>query len=43
MWAVNKVAGRNVFNTDYVNKIDKYMKSHGDVTLDELLKSGDIV
>lgn len=43
MWAVNKVVGRNVFNTDYVNKIDKYMKSHGDVTLDELLKSGDIV
>ena len=26
-----------------VNKVDKYMKSHGDVTLDELLKSADIV
>ena len=43
MWSVNKVVGRRVFDTEYVNKVDKYMKSHGDVTLDELLKSADIV
>lgn len=43
MWAVNTAVGRKVFDTKYVNKIEKYMSSHKSLTLDELLKSDDIL
>ena len=43
MWAVNTAVGRKLFDTKYVNKIEKYMSSHKSLTLDELLKSDDIL
>ncbi len=39
MWLVNKIMGREVFTHDYVHQIDKLMKQHSDLTIDELLSS----
>lgn len=41
MWVVNKAVGKNMFNTEYVNMIDRYMAKHADVTISQLLDSDD--
>jgi hypothetical protein len=38
-WVVNKVLGKEQFNTQYVQMADRYMQSHQDATVDQLLKN----
>lgn len=39
MWIVNKAMEQDVFDTDYVKAVAKYMKQHPDMTVEELLTS----
>lgn len=39
MWVTNKTLGVELFNTEYTDKVDKYMKKHGEVTVRQLLES----
>lgn len=41
MWVANKAIGREVFDTDYVGMVDRYMHKHRDVTVAQLLESDD--
>lgn len=41
MWMTNKTLGVELFNTEYTDKVDKYMKKHGEVTVRQLLESDD--
>lgn len=41
MWVANKAMGLDVFNTDYVRAIGRYMKKHPDITVLQLLESDD--
>lgn len=41
MWVTNKTLGVELFNTEYTDKVDKYMKKHGEVTVRQLLESDD--
>lgn len=36
-WIVNKVVGRKVFRTKYVDMVNKYVKHHKDISADRLL------
>ncbi len=38
-WVVNKVMNREVFQSNTVKNIDRYMNSHKDMSVDLLLKS----
>ena len=38
MWIANKVIGKQIFKTDYVNVIDKYMRKHKTTSVASLLK-----
>lgn len=38
-WVVNKVLGKEQFNTQYVQMADRYMKKHQDATAEQLLKN----
>ena len=38
-WTVNKALGRQVFNTVFTRTVDRYMKNHPKVTVDQLLKN----
>ena len=37
MWVVNKVTGKNTFDTPELRRIDQYMKSNPKVTISQLL------
>lgn len=41
MWVTNKVMHKKVFSTLYVDSIDKYMRAHPSVTVEDLLESRD--
>lgn len=41
MWVTNKVVGSDVFDTDYIRMINRYMKKHPRVTVEQLLESDD--
>ena len=41
MWVANKALGSEVFNTDYVRAIGRYMKKHPEITVLQLLESDD--
>lgn len=41
MWVTNKVMGTDVFDTDYIRMINRYMKKHPRVTVEQLLESDD--
>ena len=41
MWVGNKALGKCFWKTPFVKMIDNYMKSHEDVSVEELLKSND--
>jgi hypothetical protein len=41
MWVVNEALGQEVFDSDYVKMVGKYMKKHPNVTIAELLASDD--
>ncbi len=41
MWVSNKALGSEVFNTDYVRAIGRYMKKHPEITVLQLLESDD--
>ena len=38
-WVVNQVLGKELFNTQYVQMIERYMKKHKDTIVDQLLKN----
>lgn len=38
-WVVNRATGKKVFNTVFTRTIDRYMKKHPKVTIDQLLKN----
>ena len=38
-WVVNKALGKEQFNSEYVQMADRYMKSHQNATVDQLLKN----
>ena len=38
-WVVNQVFGKELFNTQYVQMIERYMKKHKDTIVDQLLKN----
>jgi len=38
-WVVNKALGKEQFNSQYVQMADRYMKSHQNATVDQLLKN----
>lgn len=38
-WVVNKVLGKEQFNTQFVQMVERYMKSHQNATVDQLLKN----
>lgn len=38
-WVVNKAMGKNVFYSLYVRAIDRYMRHHKQVTIDQMLKN----
>jgi hypothetical protein len=40
-WVVNKVTGHHDFSSEYINMVDRYMKSHADVTVAALLAGDD--
>lgn len=42
MWIVNRVMARQVFNSRYVNIIDRYMHRHPKVSYEQLLKMEDL-
>lgn len=39
-WVVNRVMKRSFFNTPYVAEADRYMKSHHNMTVEQLLRLG---
>jgi hypothetical protein len=41
MWVVNEAMGQEVFDSDYVKMVGKYMKKNPKVTIAELLASDD--
>ncbi len=41
MWVVNKAIGSQMFRTDYVTMVERYMNSHPAVTVSHLLASDD--
>lgn len=41
MWVTNKAMGSEFFNTDYVRMINRYMKKHPEITVQQLLESDD--
>lgn len=41
MWVVNKAMNKEVFSTDYVKTVDRYMKQHAELTVSDLLESDD--
>ena len=41
MWVTNKALGSDVFDTDYVRIISRYMKKHPDISVQQLLESDD--
>lgn len=41
MWVANKALGSDVFDTDYVRIISRYMKKHPDISVQQLLESDD--
>lgn len=41
MWVTNKALGSEIFDTDYIRMINRYMKKHPDVTIAQLLESDD--
>lgn len=41
MWVTNKVMGSDVFDTDYIRMINRYMKKHPSITVAQLLESDD--
>ncbi len=41
MWVTNKALGSEIFDTDYIRMINRYMKKHPDVTVAQLLESDD--
>lgn len=41
MWTVNKVLPHPAFNGRFIKMVDRYMKCHKDVTVEQLLKSND--
>lgn len=41
MWTVNKALGEKMFDTDFVNIIDRYMHRHLDMTVASLLNTDD--
>ena len=38
-WVVNRALGKEQFKTEYVQMADRYMKSHKEATIDQLLKN----
>ena len=36
-WVVNQAIGRDVFESDYLQKVEKYMKRHKDMGVEQLL------
>lgn len=38
-WVVNKAMGKNVFYSLYVRSVDRYMRQHKQVTIDQMLKN----
>jgi len=40
-WVVNKAVGREVFRSSYIRLIDRYMDSHKNVTIEQMLKNND--
>ena len=38
-WVVNQVLGKELFNTQYVQMIERYMKKHQDTIVEQLLKN----
>lgn len=38
-WVVNKAIGRNMFRSIYVQKVDRFMAKHGNLTIGQLLDS----
>lgn len=43
MWTVNKAMNRHVFNTKYVRKTERYMKSHPSVSTEQLLTDTELL
>lgn len=41
MWVTNKALGTDLFRTEYVQMINRYMKKHGKKTIKQLLESDD--
>ncbi len=41
MWVTNKAVGKTVWKMPYVKQIDRYMKSHPHVSVEQLLESND--
>ena len=41
MWVTNKALGSEIFDTDYIRRINRYMKKHPNVTIAQLLESDD--
>ncbi len=41
MWVVNKAMGSQMFRTDYVTMVDRYMSRHHEVTVSQLLETDD--
>ena len=40
-WVVNKILGRQVYRTDIIDQIERYMQKHSDVSYDDLLRDND--
>ena len=36
-WVVNQAVGRDVFESTYMQKVEKYMKQHKDMGIEQLL------
>lgn len=41
MWVTNKAIGTELFRTDYVQMVGRYMKKHSNVTVKQLLETDD--
>lgn len=39
MWVVNKAVGQHLFDTEFVDTIDRYMRRHPSVTIEQLMQS----
>ena len=37
-WVVNKAIGKEIFNSIYVQKVDRFMKHYKNLTVEQLLK-----